>query len=112
MAKALTLDRTFGDQAIGSALSGSVDALGPGDRRPSAINARAMIEPSRGSERPVSPRSGAPASISGTESMEAATQELERLRSAARRTADELEKVRGPVPPAFPARPPVFRDRS
>ena len=112
MAKALTRDRTFGDQAIGSALSGSVDALGPGDRRPSAINARTMIEPSRGSERPVSPRSGAPASASRTESMEAATQELERLRSAARRTADELEKVRGPVPPAFPARPPVFRDRS
>ena len=62
MAKALTRDRTFGDQAIGSALSGSVDALGPGDRRPSAINARTMIEPSRGSERPVSPWSGAPAS--------------------------------------------------
>jgi hypothetical protein len=112
MAKALTPDRTFGDQAIGSTLSGSLDAPGTGDRRPSAINARAMIEPNRRSERPVSPWSGAPASTSGTESMEAATQELERLRSAARRTADELEKVRGPVPPAFPARPPVFRDRS
>jgi hypothetical protein len=112
MAKALTVDRTFGDQAIGSALSGSRDAPGPGDRRPSSTNARPMIEPNRGSERPVSPGSGAQASPSGTESMEAATHELERLRSAARRTADELEKVRGPVPPAFPARPPIFRDRS
>jgi hypothetical protein len=112
MSKALTRDRTLGDHAIGSALSGFPQAVGPGDLRGRAINAPTMIEPNPGSERQVSPWADTPATSSGKESIAAATEELERLRSAARRTADELEKVRGPVPPAFPARPPVFRDRS
>jgi len=51
------------------------------------------------------------ASGSGQQAMAAAVEELERLRAAARRTADELEKIRGPVPPAFPARPTVFQGR-
>lgn len=112
MSKALTRDRRLGDHAIGSGLSGLPEAVDSVDRRRPAINAPAMIEPNDGSSRPVSPRAGTPARSSGTESMAAATEELERLRSAARSTAGELEKIRGPIPPAFPARPPVFRDRS
>jgi hypothetical protein len=112
MSKVLTRDRRLGDHAIGSGLPGLPEAVGPVEHRRLATNASAMIEPNPGSARPVSPWTGTPASSSGTESMAAATEELERLRSAARRTADELERIRGPVPPAFPARPPVFRDRS
>jgi hypothetical protein len=112
MSKALTRDRRLGYHAIGSGLPGLPEAVDPVERRRPAINAPAMIEPNAGSASPVSPWAGTPARSSGTESMAAATEELERLRSTARRTADELEKIRGPVTPAFPARPPVFRDRS
>jgi len=112
MSQAFTRDRTLGERAIGAALSGFPEAVGPGDRRPPASNAQTMIEPNCGSERHLSQLANTSTTGLGKEMMVAATQELERLRSAARRTADELEKVRGPVPPAFPARPPVFRDRS
>jgi hypothetical protein len=37
--------------------------------------------------------------------------ELERLRAAARHAALELERVRGPVAPPLPARPPAFWGR-
>ena len=42
---------------------------------------------------------------SAQEAMAAATDELERLRAAVRRTIDELERVRGPVQPPLPALP-------
>jgi hypothetical protein len=112
MSNALTRDRTLGDHAIGSALSGLPEGVGPADRRRPATGAPTMIGPNQDSERLISPWADPPAGTSGKESIAAATDELERLRSAARRTADELEKIRGPVPPAFPARPPVLRDRS
>jgi hypothetical protein len=126
MSQALALDRTLGERAIGAAWSGFSEAVGPGDRRPRASDAQTMIEPNRGAPGPGGPTAqgwGVPArrfspladtstTGLGKEAMAAVTEELERLRSAARQTADELEKVRGPVPPAFPSRPPVFRDRS
>jgi hypothetical protein len=110
--RALAREPSKAERAIDSLWSGFSETPGPGDRRPSAINPRTMIETGRGSDRPGSPRADTRTRDAGKESMDAAADELERLRSAARRTADELAKIRGPVPPAFPARPPVFRDRS
>ena len=45
------------------------------------------------------------------QAMTAVVEELDRLRTAARRTANELEKLRGPVSPAFPSKPPEFHGR-
>jgi hypothetical protein len=112
MSRAFTMDRTLSEQAIGAAWSGFPEALGQGDRPPRASNAQTMNERNRGSERRPSPLADTSTAGSGKETMVAVTEELERLRSAARQTADELQKVRGPVPPAFPSRPPAFRDRS
>ncbi len=57
-------------------------------------------------ERPANSSSRTGGGAGGELDLSAVLADLDRLRTAARRTADEFERIRGPVRPALPALPP------
>jgi hypothetical protein len=104
-------DPPLGARAIDAALPGaSPPEDSVGSRSPPAIAGRSL-EGKRGAESHLGSMADTSATSLAPQAMAALVEELERLRAAVRRTADELEKIRGPVPAAFPARPPDFQGR-
>ncbi len=111
MSQPFARDQPLSERAIDAALSGVSPPMDSTEFRLPPTIAGRSLEGKRGADSHFGPMAEMSASSPVQHAMAAVVEELERLRAAARRTADELEKVRGLVPPAFPARPPVFHGR-
>ena len=98
-------DGQAGASAIGSILRGFGEMIGQSDRRADPNTPRPTIDRADGWKSGDDSSPNAAANGSAQDAMAMAGSELERLRTAVRRTIDDLERVRGSVQPPLPSLP-------
>ena len=98
-------DGLAGASAIGSILRGFGEMINQSDRRADPNTPIPTIDRADGWKSGDDSSPNAAANGSAQDAMAMAGSELERLRTAVRRTIDELERVRGSVQPPLPALP-------
>jgi hypothetical protein len=102
---ALALERTAAAPALDSIAANFGASIAQGDKRTSSTNISTNLDRDGGYGIDGGPVSNVASSQSVQDALAAATEEVERLTVAVRRTIQELERARGSVQPALPALP-------
>ena len=93
------------ERDVASIFGGAIESLSGKEMRSDFGSSYSPIDRDGGSNSVDRPESGTAIQSPVDESMAAAAQEIERLRTAVRQSIDELERVRGSVHPPLPALP-------
>jgi HAMP domain-containing protein len=101
----LALERAADAPAIDSITANCGALIAQGDKRPCSTNTPADFDRDGGYKIDGGRFSNLPTTHSAQDTLAAATEEVERLAAAVRRTIHELERARGSVQPALPALP-------
>ena len=101
----LALERTAAAPAFDSIAANFGASIAQGDKRTSSTNISTNLDRDGGYGIDGGPFSNVTTSQSVQDALAAATEEVERLTVAVRRTIQELERARGSVQPALPALP-------
>ena len=99
------LERTAAVPTFDSIAANFVASIAQGDKRTSSTSIPTNLDRDAGYGTDGGPFSNATAGQSVQDALAAATEEVERLTAAVRRTIHELERARGAVQPALPALP-------
>jgi hypothetical protein len=99
------LERTAAAPAFDSIAANFGASIAQGDKRTSSTNISTNLDRDGGYGIDGGPFSNVTSSQSVQDALAAATEEVERLTAAVRRTIHELERARGSVQPALPALP-------
>ena len=101
----LALERTSAAPTFDSIAANFGASIAQGDKRTSSPNISTNLDQAGGFRIDGGPHAHATTSQSVQDALAAATEEVERLAAAVRRTIHELDRARGSVQPALPALP-------